>query len=206
MNSKKKLIVALSTLCCVLVAAVVTVVAVLAATQQTLTSNVTVTYTATEIAGSVKANYATEANQTGVLHAEYAFTGADVDKESVNTEPTIELTSEDRYVEFVYEFHNDGDRAFTASVVYTDDYVPAESEGATATGVEDKNVKIVVSTTQLTSYDAVVAATESTTGTATIAANTADGETQKVYIYVAIEDVAKDANFSGAFDWTLTKV
>lgn len=208
MNSKKKLIVALSTLCCVLVAAVVTVVVVLAATTQTLTSNIKVTYQATEIAGTAAASYKTEGNQTGTLHSTVTFTGADEDKKDVNVEPTITLTSSDRWVKFTYEFHNDGDKAFTAEVTYTDD---ATASGATASDLVDKNYVMYMTTTELSEegsdlanvYAQIKANAASSESNVSVPENTADGETVKFYIYVAIDDVAKDAEFSGAFNWTL---
>lgn len=194
MNSKKKLIVALSTLCCVLVAAVVTVVVVLAATTQTLTSNIKVTYTTDQVAGTVKATYATEGNvQTGELHAEYEFTGADTDFAPEVTKEIV-LNADERFVVFTYEFTNAGDMDYTAAVDYTDNN--DSSLGFAA----DENVKMVISTTELADYAAIKAASTSADGV-DVPANTSTPV--KCYIYVAIVDVAQDAEFSGTFAWTL---
>ena len=122
MNSKKKLIVALSSLCFVLVAAVVTVVAVLAAAQQTITSNINVTYTASQIAGSVTATSKYEDGTAwDAIGSDnvVSFNGGDVNKDA-NIDEEYELQITDsltrRYVAFKYEFTNTGSKAYTATV------------------------------------------------------------------------------------------
>ena len=57
MKSRKKLIIALSSLCFVLVASVVTVAIVLAAVNQTINTSVSVVYKSKQVAGSVSATY-----------------------------------------------------------------------------------------------------------------------------------------------------
>ena len=60
MNSKKKMIIAISAFAMVILAAVVAVVAVLAAQQVTVKSSFTVTYSVDDIFGFAKASYKLE--------------------------------------------------------------------------------------------------------------------------------------------------
>lgn len=194
MKSKKKLIIALSSFAFVLVAAVVTVVAVLAATTQTINSNVSVSYKAQEIAGTVSAKYQVlneeekdmTVDGTSAGQKTLTYDGTETNADPAKTlipQGDIVLTRDNNKVVFTYTFTNTGDADYTAEVVYEDDY-----DASAGTGTEDKNMKALAYSTNFAG------------GTVEVPA----GQTVEVTITVEIDNVALNAEFSGNFAWTLT--
>lgn len=180
MSSRKKLVISLSVVACVIVAAVIAVVAVLAATQQAITSNIKVTYTAMDVDATVTA----KATIGGV---DTAFYTAD-DKTSLVLEASeedpavaktlapkdeLELTRANQQVTFTYTFTNTGSRDFTAAVEFD------------KAGLAAKNLKV----------------TSETGDGATI--TVAAGAEATYTVVIAVDDMAKDVDFQFAFSWTL---
>ena len=194
MKSKKKLIIALSSFAFVLVAAVVTVTAVLAAANQAITSNVTVRYSAKQVAGTVSATYqvgseaavdmTTDGTSAGAKSITY--TGNETNKPGtlapldVITLAAKEDTVNDKLVgetvTFTFKFTNTGSADYTATVSYA--------------GTQE-NVDVV--------YDSELTAGESNTHYVVVGA----GETVSVTITVTVINVALDAEFAGNFGWAL---
>ena len=184
MKSKKKLIIALSSFAFVLVAAVVTVTAVLAAANQAITSNVSVVYTAKQVAGTVTASYKVGAGSETSMGS-VTYTGAEAPDLSKVLTPNanITLTADEtadgvtvKPVVFTFTFTNTGSAAYTATLTYTD----ADND--------DANVEMTTSANLVSNV-------------ITIPANTTNPIT--VTVTVTLENVALNAEFSGSFKWEL---
>ena len=110
MSSRKKLTLSLTVVALVIVAAVVAVVGVLAATQQTVESAISITFTATDIDGSVSVRHAVKAQTaTGIDSDEaseagaFYFTAAGTTSGHINITPdAIEGREQALYVEYTF--------------------------------------------------------------------------------------------------------
>ncbi len=223
---KKKMFIALVSLCSVLALTIVAMGIVWAATQQHVQSNVRVFYTATDVAGSLSANVyfnsdtavamTTNGQSTGG-ETVVTFAGEDAETTgSLSPVGSTQLLNQEgqRFVVFEYIITNASTNDMSAVLGYADD--------TTGDNVADKNIKIYAYTA-----DAAVA-NPTTTGSATIygtsnanllakatgsqlpaspfiSATVGANATKYCYILVAIENVANDAEFSGVFTWTFTK-
>ena len=203
MKPRKKLIISLVAVCLVTVATIVTVVAVLAAKNGTLAGKVNVKYTATDVSGTVSANYKLKGEGQGT-----AFTGGTdgvltVDAEAqdgVNvgtlTAGDITLDKDNRFVVFTFNFTNSGSRNYTAAISYTDD-----TENGNAA---DTNIVVEYSTNN-TKFVDVTSTTETVPTSITVTSGNEATE-YSFYVKVSIDNIAKDAEFSGSFNWTLTAI
>ena len=121
MSSKKKLIVSLSVAAAVLVAAVIAIVAVFAAAQQTIASNVKISYTVSDVQGSVEASYAVEGESETPIGT-WSFSADDTTaQKDLNTENiviTLEGSSKDEVV-FSYTFKNSGSKNMKITQSFT---------------------------------------------------------------------------------------
>jgi len=114
--SKKKLIITITSLCLVLVAAVAAVVGVVAASQQTVTSTIHVTYAANNVKASVAVSTKSEAENTWTARGDaVSFNAADASQtKTVNVSDPIALGGRtvgsewrfERYVVYRYAFTN----------------------------------------------------------------------------------------------------
>lgn len=209
-TNNKKLVVALALLALIVVASVITtVVLVLAANQQTVQSNVNVTYSVTDVSAKVYGKY-TVRNASAVAMDPDSITINPTDTTTTPMSPKdlIGLTSTNNYVVFEYKFENstyvagEGDDAaagtyngttenvFSIALTYADDNSPA-----------DKNVtvKYTSSNAPLTAFeDANVTDWDSSFASVDCAAVT------YVYVRVSVTDVNAAATFSGSFNFVLT--
>lgn len=193
MTSKSKLVVAFSTLGVVCLGAIIACVFAFAAGTQSFKSNVTVSYIASEIAGSVSATYKVGAEgevvkmtTDGQAPAQdnsntiITFTADTDNSASLGTLAPladIELSKTNKTVTFTYSFTNTGDHDYTATLVET----------VTANNLERESTPTGLVVT-------VPAATAGVAGTATYS------------ITYTISDLAKDAGFeNGQYSWTLAK-
>ena len=185
MKSKKKLIIALSSFAFVLVAAVVTVTAVLAAANQAVTSNVSVVYTAKQVAGTVTASYKVGTAGSDTSMGSVTYTGAEAPDLSKILTPNanITLTADEtadgvtvKPVIFTFTFTNTGSAAYTATLTYTDG------------GNADTNLVMTPSANLVSNV-------------ITIPANTTTPIV--VTLTVNLQNVALNAEFSGSFGWAL---
>ena len=217
MEAKKKWIVALTSMCGVLFAAVIAMGIVWAATSQSITSVVKVTYTATEISGSISANvYFNGDTPVAMENASHettvAFNGATSTTSGTLTpvsETVLQNVEGQRYVIYEYIITNASTTStMSATLSYVDD--------STSPNGTDTNVKVyglnngeTRLTTPHTSVADIYGASEanliSTVGTLFNNTTIAAGATNYYYIAVAINDRASDAEFSGSFNWLLTK-
>ena len=187
MDSKKKMIIAISAFAMVILAAVVGVVAVLAAQQVTVKSSISVSYTASEVAGTVTAKYqvkggtATNIGTTGTITFDGTETG---EPEESLTETTLSisgLSSTNNYVDFIFTFTNTGSSKYTATLTppttctnFNITYTVPNASGVTKKS--DTSFEVAGGTTTAVTYT----------------------------IRYTIKDVSKDASLSGDFSWSLT--
>ena len=185
MKSKKKLIIALSSFAFVLVAAVVTVTAVLAAANQAITSNVSVVYTAKQVAGTVTASYKVGTSGSETYMGSITYEGDEAENLSKVLEPnaTVELEAKETDqgvtvdpVIFTFTFTNTGSAAYTATLTYTD----ADEDDANLEMTTSANLK---------------------SNAITIPANTTTPIV--VTLTVNLQNVALNGEFSGSFKWDL---
>ena len=123
MNSKKKIIIAVSALAMVLIASVVAVVAVLAAQQVTVQSNVQIVYTTKEIQGSISAYYQVKGDASRTqIGSTVTPDGSEPDNtgfehNSTSAAVSIEnLSKTNNYVDFIFTFTNTGSTAYKAQL------------------------------------------------------------------------------------------
>ena len=217
-KNKKKLVVALVSLCTVLAVTVVTMGIVWAATSQTISSNVKVIYTATDVSGSIAAKVYFNSDTGVAMTSDGTAAGATTvtfDGEtqtttgSLSPQGTTTLVNADgqRFVIYEYTITNDSTNPMSAALSYTDD--------STDPNKADTNIKayFYATTTQVstpkTSVATLYGAEEANKlnsatgsfGSTTIAAN----GTSYCYVVIAIDNLANDAEFSGTFSWVLTK-
>lgn len=213
MEGKKRLIVALSSLCAVLLAAVVGIAVIWASTQQTVTSSVKVTYTAIEAAGSMSANVYfgsdTAVPMSGGTNGVVSFDGSQSASGTLTPQSNITLENQagENFVIFEYIITNTAPNIMSAVLTYTD--------STTSPNAADANIKVYV-------YESASAVTNPHTNVVTlyglnnanllvnttgqfINAQVSVGGTKHFYIVVAIDDLANDSEFSGEFSWVLQK-
>ena len=195
MKTKKKVIIALSSLAVVVVAAVVAVVAVFAARQTTVNSGFTISYTAIQVKATISGTYKTnkDSSATALSPASITFTGTEATDGTHNVQsftsvtPSLNAGPSDTqcYVDFVYTITNDHesdamnialaqDPAGAANLSYT---YTVTAAGATSTG---------------TTYD-------------TLVTGLAHGQTATIQIRVAVVNLDLNANATGNFAFVLTK-
>ena len=217
MEAKKKWILTLTSLCGVMFAAIVAMGIVWAATSQTITSNVKVTYTATEIAGSMSANVyfgndtAVPMKKQGTDETSVTFDGQTATTSGTLTpQNDVVLINEAGKTFAIFEYvitNASTTSAMSAVLTYVDD--------TTSTNVADSNVKVYAySSSSAVSQPHTNVATIYGTSEANLLGSTTGqfisdqvsaNSTKYYYIVVAVNNLANDAEFSGAFNWVLTK-
>lgn len=195
MNSKKKFIITVSSLCTVVVALIVALVVTLASVTQTVTHTTSISYNAIEVSGSMTMSTQQQTDVANWVEKGTVEFDAESDEDDKGTIQNTEFTfvnpdtgAKNRYVTYKFEFENDGSA----------DYVATLDWDGTAT-----NVKIEVSTdgTNFAELDETAG-----TGNNVI---TVDGETAGTagtatyYVKVTLQQVKLDASLSGTFTWTL---
>lgn len=221
MSAKQKMTIAITALCLIAIVAVVTVIAVFAASQQTFTSQISVSYTVEDVQCLVSAKYyggkenpvetGKEMKDPKGEKTQLQF-GIGTNEETTlqPQEGDVVLTSTDKFVIFEYKFQNDSsEHAFTAALQFEGTAknvkVTTNETGSKLTPASDFTAEQADAEQAETNFPTVKQVTENpnfTIGEVTVAAS------QTVYIYVRVEiaEIAADANFVGAFNWTLKHV
>ncbi len=186
MSSKKKFIVALSSLGVVCVALIISLVCVLAASKVTVTSGVNIGYTAQEVAGTITGSYKQASANSYTEIGSVTLSGEDEDNSTKSLGNTVEVTLSKSNKEVVFKFDftkasGDGIRNYTATL--------------TDTATTSTNVTVTYSLDG-TTYAAT------TSKTLTVSSTTATS----FYVKVAITDLAKDASYEASYSWALTAV
>ena len=189
MDSKKKMIIAVSSFAMVVLAAIVAVVAVLAAQSVTIKSTININYSVEDVFGSAKVSYKLEGdtqftNWGSVLtFDENTETGA----ESSLTDPGFNLTREKSYVIIKFELKKKDDTVenFSATLQYA--------------STKAKNMTV----TSGTAEDAI---TTEATANMFNAVTISSSEYTAFYVKIAISSVDADAEFAGTFNWALRNI
>ncbi len=208
MTTKKRITLTVSAMCLLLVFGIVSIFAVFSATKNTTNSNVTVTYTANQISGTVSAYHAIESDTSWTAMTVDGTEGAATsinfgENKGVVTAtlaPTaaVEVTATKTYAVFKYVFTNDS----------TANKINLTLNGTPA--ITNFTVKYVTDSTDRTFADAYTALTatgaaDSFTATE-IAAKSGDVVgTTYVYVLVELQSDLIDASFTSNFSWVLTK-
>ena len=175
----KKLIISLFSLCLVAIVGLLATVIVFAATSQNIESKISINYTATEVAGSLKVEYKVGSNES-VTVGTSSFT-------AITTAGTLdaaspELSSDNPTVVFTYTFTNNGGN--DAKMTLTD-------------GFKTKTNMTFQYSTNGTEYS-------STLPTNGVTA-TKDGGSASIYVKLTIADTAKNVGISGLYTAVITK-
>ena len=195
MKTKKKVIIALSSLAVVVVAAVVAVDAVFAARQTTVNSGFTISYTAIQVKATISGTYQTnkDASATALSPASITFNGTEATNGTANVKsftsvtPSLNAgpTDTECYVDFVYTIvNNHTDDAMDIALASD----PSGAENLTYTYSATNAGTAVVSPT----YDNLVS-------------GLAAGATAVITIHVAVTNLDLNANATGNFAFVLTK-
>ncbi len=184
----KKLMISLFSLCLVAIVGLLTTVIVLAAGTQNVNTTINVTYSATNIAGSVSAKYkvangtavdmTTDGTSNGAKTITFAAEDANANA-TLSPAGSIALDATNKYVEFTYTFTSSGD-SYKATVA--------------ATGFDKKNYTI-----QYKVGDGEYSDTAASNVEVTSAASAT------VTIKIEIVNTAIGVNAAGSFAWTLAK-
>lgn len=164
-SSKKRLAITITSMCVAVVAVICSIVAIFAATSQTVTTQFKVTYSATNVAATVAAEYKlkTATAPVSLGSAEIEATAGETTYNTLSTSKEIDLTTTDTYVIFRYAFTNDStSKAFNVTLTdgalkenvtlqyavshLTGEY-PAEDDSAWTSDVPS-NVRVEVSTSE----------------------------------------------------------
>jgi len=188
MKSKRKLLISILLIAFVLISIVATVALIFAATQQTITTTLNINYEASDVSATVSATTKIAENaEESMVTANGQATSItfnannveDPNGTSLVPASAINLTSDESYVVFKYTFQNNGSNDFVATFNYED------KETA------DENMVV--------EYSATNSNYKGTKNAVLVKGNT----TQDYYIKIAIENLAKNAEFSGDITWEL---
>lgn len=218
MKSKTKFTISIVAIFMIAIFAITGIILAFAAGQQTFQTNISVKYKASQIEGSVYANYYVADNikhpmQTADKQDHIDFHADDPDdasgEKSLNpTEEDIELSADKRYVVFEYIFNNGA----AGKLVSTNFAATLTFEGT----ADNINLYTLETDEQLTDFVAEgVAGTsqikspiaDPTNFTFETIVNHKDGEgqiaTKYVYVKAEIDKLARNSTFSGDFNWNL---
>ena len=191
MNSKKKLIITISSLCVVLLFAAVSVVSIFASLNLAVNPQFKVSYTAKNVAATISANYIKNENAYPLL------TSSGEDKivvlptdESVGTFETNDLEADavtGRAV-FEYIFKNDSNTADFQVTLTTSDL-----------SLENMSISFASSYSKISDFDNI--STTTSFSAATVYGKNNESGTKSVlyaYVIISIDDLSKDASFGGS--------
>ena len=194
MQTKTKLIVALSSLCSVLAIGIVMMGIAWAATTQTIQSTINITYTVSDVIVSVSANKYFSSNTptafTGGTNGTLTFSATDASSTGVLSTTDTALSSSNDYVIYEYVFTNGGSNALSASL-------------AIGSTTNLTTYVIAPTTTRKTSIYTGFTPSDYTASSSISATNIAGGATAYAYVAMKVTDNSANASFSGTFTWTL---
>lgn len=192
--TRKKIIIAFSSLAAVIVAAVVAVVAVFAARNVTINSGYTISYTALHVKATVSGTYQVQnsGSATALSPATLSFTGSEATDGTENvksfTNVTVTLSETNQYVDFVYTIANGDLNA--ASVVL-------------ASNPDTNNDNLTYSYTVKVG-DAAAESKTVNTENFVLVSSLAINTTAIVTVRITMDDPDTNVNASGSFAFILT--
>jgi len=195
MQTKTKLIVALSSLCSVLVIGIVMMGIAWAATTQTIQSTINITYTVSDVIVSVSANKYFSSNTptafTSGTNGTLTFSATDASSTGVLSTTDTALSSSNDYVIYKYVFTNGGSNALSASL-------------AIGSTTNLSTYVIAPTTTRKTSIYTGFSSNDYTAGNSITNAPIGGNSTASAYIVMKITNITQHSSFSETFAWTLT--
>ena len=206
MSKSKKTIITLSIVCVVALIVLVTVVSVWAATSQTVTNQLTVRYTATNVSATVKADYQLAGSSTWQSMGSASFGASENSTSKSLTAKEIELSDTATYVIFRYTFTNNGSNTITVSLdqnnLPTAKNITVQYAFSplffTSNSINDQNMPTYQANKN---YSAIELDPDSLPWTGSV--NIEGNKTDEVYIKVSITSQASDASYSGTLSWNL---
>ena len=196
-GKNKKLIVALVSLCSVMAVTILSMGIVWAATNQSVTSTLQVTFSASNVVADVSANkYYTSDTAipfTGGTNGVVSFVARDASTTGAltTTATTLDLGTNQDFVIYEYIIVNNGANTITAAL---------------ATAATPTNLTFYVSapnTTRKTNVVTTFDASNYTAGSSIAATDIAGHTTAYAYLVMQLTDDTTDATFNGAYLWTL---
>ena len=186
-SKSKKAIIALSVVCALVVAALITVVSVWAASSQTITSALRVTYSATNVAASIEGEYQREGDATYTSLGTQTFVATDNSTtKAISTTDDISLTDTKKYVIFRFKFTNNSSTTpFNITLTGTPTTQGAVTVKYASAAVDNLSVAGINSNTL---PDEITVA-----GSSTI----------YVYILIQVTDITNSASYEANLNWTL---
>jgi hypothetical protein len=222
--SKKKLIITITSLCLVIVAAVAAVVGVVAASTQTVTSTVSVSYVATNVKATMGVTSKLQKDDSfGTTRATSNTVSFDATEASstktLTVSPTVTLGNSgsdqtsanwkfERYIIYRYSFHNDyaAGQGRAMKVTFTYDSTKTSQSNVRVAFATQGGSSNTVPTTATTepSGDSAIAVWNTTNVPGTSYAEyssaleitVAQAQTGYIYVLIAIQNPLADASFS----------
>ena len=200
MGSKKKLILAISSFSFVLVTAIVAVVAIFAAQNQGVQTTFRISYTAKNVAASVRANYTVGATTTAMLtdsgEDELVFLPEMAEGTGKLSPETDNIALEDETsVVLEYIFSNDSDTVDVAISLDTSAFV-----------LDNMRVSYAYSYSRITNY-ATMPTDDSFEPMVILGKTDENGDYDTLYVYMKVEvdNLANDASFTGNILYNLDR-
>ena len=200
MKSKKKLILAISSFSFVLVTAIVAVVAIFAAQNQGVQTTFRISYTAKNVAASVRANYTVGATTTAMLtdsgEDELVFLPEMAEGTGKLSPETDNIALEDETsVVLEYIFSNDSDTVDVAISLDTSAFV-----------LDNMRVSYAYSYSRITNY-ATMPTDDSFEPMMILGKTDENGDYDTLYVYMKVEvdNLANDASFTGSILYNLDR-
>ena len=208
MNSKKKMIVAITAVVLVVLATIVTVIAVLAAQNVTIQSTIDISYNVENVYGSARVTYKLGSDEYKAWNNAEGyevsdFTNGDVDSFTLGTVPFV-LTAENSSVIIKFEFQKSSSIVDNYTVGLVADITEIKNIELAYGTTEDVTNKIDENTQNVTSEDLVLFDKENHLITVSYTDDDVDNDWQAFYVKISIKQVSADADFSGNLKWTLT--
>lgn len=188
MVGNKKLMIALFSICLVVIAGLLTTVIVLANPTQTIKSDIGISYSVSDIQGSMSATYTIgEGEPQSVGSANFTVEQGNISDTFDPVNITEGLSPTNKSVVFDYVFTSTIDNGYSVTCKYT----PSKAT----------NWTVEYSTTNSDSDWQTLSSTCSTT----VADGGSEGtaSTSHLYIRITLKDATIDSSFSGTFDFTL---
>lgn len=193
MSKLKKAVIALSVAVVIGLVALITIVSVWAASNQSLTSQLTVRYTAAKnVSVAVEAAYK-QAGETKYTHiGDTFFNGTDSSENRELTAKDLKFNTKSQSVRFWYYFENAGESAMTISL---------DNSKFTSTNMTIKYYVRHDDVNPVPSNDSSISFTQTTLNS--IDLNNTD-DWVEVYIEISVTDEMNDASFAGTITWNMS--
>ncbi len=188
MSTKKKLYMAIFSLCIMTIMALLTIASVFAAKNQSVSSQLDVSYHATNVAVTVRGDYLLK-NDTSYtsMGANIEFSPAEAYSVKTMKVNGIAMTEVKNYTVFKYTFKNN-----------SDDVGVNINLVSNVTNSSNITLTYYYATAEISNYNLI-----SNNSFSQVTLNTS--QTLYIYVKVKVVDLSTDASFSGSFNFNLSK-